>query len=481
MARPNVIIITFDCLRPDRLGFAGYRGVDTPAFDGLARESLVCENAYCQAPNTWVSHASMFTGCLPAVHGMRTPLRKLNPGVATLAEVMKAAGYCTFALPAMSLLSSEAGFARGFDEYDLSGLKWSLDNVLKHRTFRTADLTLQKVRGVMDRAREPFFLWVHHFGTHNVSHTMLEMPQDYLARYSEYAQHYDAKVSYADQAFLRPLVGELEKRSMLDRTVLALWSDHGESLHDLEHLEGRGGHNLGLEEDVVRTLLMMRLPGGRSASRRATLASSTDILPTTCEACGVACPDQVQGTSLLTPPQRPQDAVAYFENLCQGFLGIRHGDWKLVLGLPEEQPDDLSTETDAREQTQDPENEHVRLGAKMKWRWDMIAQTLRTVLGSTTDKRGARRNAAEGGRLHRWWLTGKEPEEVARELLASGPGRLWTFDGNRPRPAQNREVEARLVERLRQLALPPDGAVPVQMSDEERRRVEDGLSALGYM
>ena len=114
MIRPNVLIITFDALRPDHLGGSGYKGVCTPTFDRLIDEGVVFTNAYCQAPNTWISHACLFTDCSPYRHGVRTPLRKISDNVLTMAEVFREAGYTTFGLPAMSLLSKETDLYEGF-------------------------------------------------------------------------------------------------------------------------------------------------------------------------------------------------------------------------------------------------------------------------------------------------------------------------------------------------------------------------------
>jgi len=466
VAKPNVVIVTFDCLRPDRLGFAGYRGVDTPAFDQLAEESLVFENAYCQGPNTWISHASMFTGSLPAVHGVRTPLREIHPQVRTLAEVLKAAGYATFGLPAMSLLSEAAGFGRGFDRYDLSGLQGHHTVAIDHRYLRSTAATLEAVEDVVQAAPEPFLLWVHHFGLHYVEPALLELPGDYRSNYSEYAQHYDAKVSYADHAFLKPLLRFLDQRQVLDRTLLVLWSDHGEDLADVEHKARRRGHNLGLEEEVVRTLLMVRTPGCRTSGRRRRLASSTDILPTVCEACEVPCPPTVQGNSLLAGAGKQSEQTAYFENLCQGFLGLRRGEWKAVLAARPTDPERMS------------------LGQKVRWRWELTARTVRTVLSTshTTPPGGGRRK--KGG-LVRWWPTGQEPEQTARALLDSGERTLWRCEGRRALPADDSPEAARLLEsllaRLGDLALPSHAPQHRSLDQDDLERVQDTLSALGYM
>ena len=101
--QPNILLLTIDSLRPDHLGCYGYQAVPTPAIDHLASSGIQFQNAYCQAPNTWMSHAALFTGCNPPRNNIRSPLDKLNTTQPTLAEVLKNKGYETFGLPSVSM------------------------------------------------------------------------------------------------------------------------------------------------------------------------------------------------------------------------------------------------------------------------------------------------------------------------------------------------------------------------------------------
>ncbi|MFO8006514.1 MAG: sulfatase, partial [Candidatus Brocadiia bacterium] len=323
-------MITFDCLRPDRLGFNGYRGVETPAFDSLAEESLVFERAYCQTPNTWVAHASLFTGTYPARHGVRTPRSGISPDVGTLAEALSDAGYETHGLPAVGMLRSELGFGRGFDTYTLEGTrgpKLRYDNP----QYRPAARSLQMAKERIENARRPFFLWIHHFGIHWIAEDALALPAEYRDRFSEYAQFYDGKVSYADAALLRPLIAYLKEADLWDETAIVLLSDHGENLDWVESRRGRSAHNFDLREEAIRTLLMIRLKSGRPAGRRADIANSVDVLPTICEICGVEPPRTNQGRSLLSSDREGEGTAAYVECLCQGCVGVVRNRRKLVL------------------------------------------------------------------------------------------------------------------------------------------------------
>ena len=72
MSKKNIILITLDCVRPDHIGCFGYKNVNTQTIDQLAKDGTLFEQAICQAPNTWVSLASIFTGCNPIKHTLHT-------------------------------------------------------------------------------------------------------------------------------------------------------------------------------------------------------------------------------------------------------------------------------------------------------------------------------------------------------------------------------------------------------------------------
>ena len=110
------IIISIDTLRSDHLPAYGYTKVETPAIDRLRSDSILFEHAYSHCPLTLVSHASVFTGLLPADHGIRDNLGyDLNPKVKTMAELLKSKGYATDGAVSAIVLRGETGIKRGFD------------------------------------------------------------------------------------------------------------------------------------------------------------------------------------------------------------------------------------------------------------------------------------------------------------------------------------------------------------------------------
>src|SRR5216684_2716569 len=114
-----VILITIDTLRSDHLPAYGYRKVDTPGIDLLRGDGILFQRAYSHVPLTLPSHATMFTGKLPADNGVRDNIGfHLGPNVPTLAEVLKRNGYATGAAISAFVLRKETGISRGFDFYD---------------------------------------------------------------------------------------------------------------------------------------------------------------------------------------------------------------------------------------------------------------------------------------------------------------------------------------------------------------------------
>jgi len=449
-------MLVFDCLRPDHLSSLGYRGTHTPTIDRFVRQGTTFLNAYCQAPNTWISHASLFTGCNPYLHGVRTPTKKLSADLRVMAEVFRDVGYATFGLPAMSLLSNEAGFARGFDEYILDGLR-SEPGVLAHRYDRTAEETLTRTRDWLRRTSTPFFGWIHYFGTHKVEPHLFDLPEDYRRSYSPYAQYYDGKIAFADEQFLAPLVDELASLGILDDTIVVLWSDHGEDLREIEH--GRSwGHNWSLTEQVMRTVLIMRGPGLSQGYRNGGIARSIDIFPTLVDLVGIPPLSQFEGRSLRQESPVPEDTV-YMENLCQGFAGLRHGKHKLVL---------------ARQGS-------VDVGS---WRWK--ASVMRKTIGQVAPASLKRlRSKLRRPDVSIWCKARGEPEDIVHQLLQHGIASLYDLETDPDEQHDLAAARPEVVEELKQLLSKSlDGTAPsyeIDMSEEEQEELEDRLRGLGYL
>ena len=121
-AKPSIVLITLDSTRADRMGFLGSKAKLTPNLDSLARQSMVFEQAYSQAPLTVVSHATILSGTYPQTHHASELGNRLAPTLPFVPDLLRARGYRTAAFVGSIALDPKNGFAPGFDrgfaEYD---------------------------------------------------------------------------------------------------------------------------------------------------------------------------------------------------------------------------------------------------------------------------------------------------------------------------------------------------------------------------
>src|SRR6266536_1936438 len=166
--RPNLLLVTVDTLRADRVGAYGFPGGTTPTLDRVAREGILMEDAVSHVPQTRPSHVSLFTGRLPFEHGIRDNFSKpLDPGTPTLASILKERGYATGGFIGAYPVSRDSGLSRGFDAFDDPFAAASSVATRRDRSERRG-------QEVVDRALEwlraprsaPFFAWVHLFDPH---------------------------------------------------------------------------------------------------------------------------------------------------------------------------------------------------------------------------------------------------------------------------------------------------------------------------
>jgi arylsulfatase A-like enzyme/Flp pilus assembly protein TadD len=294
----NVVVITLDTLRADRLGSYGFRGVETPHLDALAAEGVLFEQATATVPLTLPSHCSIFTGLLPPRHGVRdNGASSLAEAHTTLAERMKAAGHVTGAFVGAWVLERRWGLAQGFDEYSD---RFGLDQFQKRGDAVVAD-ALRWIDGVRDRR---FFAWVHLFDPH----LPYDPPEPYRSRY---ADPYLGEVAYTD-ALVGRVMSRLRETGVLERTLVVVTADHGESLG--EH--GEATHGFFVYDATVAVPLIVRTPWGWKGRSR-TQASLVDVFPTILDLVGLPAQAGVDGASLrpaLVDPARDLARRAYSES-----------------------------------------------------------------------------------------------------------------------------------------------------------------------
>jgi arylsulfatase A-like enzyme/Flp pilus assembly protein TadD len=330
----NVVVVTLDTTRADRLGCYGFKGVETPNLDALCRDGVVFDNATAVVPLTFPSHSSIFTGLLPPHHGVRDNGGFfLEDGRTTLAERMKEAGYSTGAFIAAWVLESRWGLAQGFQHYDdhfqLSKYKIvSLGTVQK-----PGDEVMDEALQWLETAKSGRYLaWVHLYDPH----APYEAPEPFASRYAR--SPYLGEIAYTDKVFGR-LMSWLRDKGQLDRTIVMVTGDHGESLG--EH--GEASHAYFIYGSTTHVPLIVRTPWGLTG-RRAARVSGVDIMPTVLDLVGLPPQEGIDGRSLarlLFDPDARLDRPSYSESYFPRF----HYGWQQLRALR----DDRYTYIDAPE------------------------------------------------------------------------------------------------------------------------------------
>jgi arylsulfatase A-like enzyme/Flp pilus assembly protein TadD len=300
----NVLLITIDTLRADRLGCYGANGVPTPVIDALAARGVVFERAFAHNPTTLPSHANILSGLTPLAHGVSENSKSVFPaGLPTMADDLKAAGRATAAFIGAFPLDFRFGLGGGFDVYDDAfGTRGGLEGEFRER--RAAEV----IRGAaawISRQPGPWFCWIHLWDPH----APYAPPEPFQSRFSQ--DPYAGEVAYVD-AEVGALFRELDDRHLTARTLIVLTADHGEALG--EH--GELTHSYFAYNGTLRVPLIIAAPG-LAARRVAANVSHIDILPTVRDLLGLGPRPSLQGRSLtgLMRTGRADDRPIYFESM----------------------------------------------------------------------------------------------------------------------------------------------------------------------
>jgi arylsulfatase A-like enzyme len=373
---PDVVMISIDTLRADHLPTYGYARPTAPHIDAWARQALVFDRAYSEAPHTLPSHASLFTGLYPSRHGVLERGDTLAPSVATIAEMLGGHRYRTAAFVNCYFLGPDARIMRGFTHFDAD--------------YGGTDLSAQRDAGTTNEAvfawadglvgDEPYFLFVHYFDLHSDweglpyhapepfrSRFVREPPETYRSgdgtlSATAYLSHlnqnrirldaedlrylrdlYDASIAYTD-AQVGALLDGLDRRGRLRDAIVVVTADHGEEFQD----HGKLIHGQ-LYDEVMRIPLLVSLPEMRGApgpscrgletptpGRTDALVQHVDVLPTLSECLGEPPPAGVQGQSFLgvfggAPGPR---TTAYFDTSLGYQRGVLRDGWKWLEDPP---------------------------------------------------------------------------------------------------------------------------------------------------
>ncbi len=333
--RPNLLVVTLDTTRLDRLGPYGFGLARTPTLDRLAREGARFDDHATVAPITLPAHISIHTGLLPPAHGVRdNGAYALDDSVPTLAEQLSGQGWDTAAFVSAAVLDSRYNLDQGFDLYDddLWGEDAPAMFLIRDRPARaTADQVLFWLAGRRGDP-DPFFAWVHFFDPHQP----YEIDREAAGSLVTLPSPYDAEIAAVDHALGR-IVAALDASGTLDQTVVVVTTDHGESLGD----HGERTHAVFVYDATIRSPLIIRHPASVPAGRVVSASTSAiDVAPTALGLLGAPPLTGAQGhdhSAALRSGEPAASHPQYIESLLseRGFgmaplVGVRDGGLKWI-------------------------------------------------------------------------------------------------------------------------------------------------------
>ncbi len=359
-----MLLLTVDTLRADHLGAYGYGLPTSPELDRIAAEGVLLTDAITPVPTTAPALASLLTARHADGHGVRENFAELPDAMATMAETFAAGGYETAGFYGNGAIKN--GFGQGFGRFEAFADHW----------FFNDKAGADKAIAWIESAKEPWFLWVHFMDPHGPYNSSgprrsaklqyddspqmrRELPQvekNYgfgvvpkyqrlpkHTRVADYVRRYDGEIIGTDIEIGR-IRAALETDGKLDRTLVVVTADHGESLG-----EGRYffQHGTLLNDPSVRIPLVFRHPGLPSGVRNPTPASLVDVFPTTATLAGLSVPEGVVGRDLSAALRTPDTSeslvrVSYTVTPTQK-TAVRRGHWELR-GHPHSKkaPDDFA-------------------------------------------------------------------------------------------------------------------------------------------
>ncbi|MCC6443524.1 MAG: sulfatase [Armatimonadetes bacterium] len=391
----NVILISLDTLRADRLSCYGYPRLTSPHIDRAAGQGTIFTECFSTHIPTHPAHTTLFTGKDVMAHQIVSQGAKfdLDPAIRTLSELLREEGYYTAAADNLG-----RWFARGFEHYE--GYQWATD---PGQPWRKGEAVNKTVLSVLDRCAgqdRPFFLFLHYWDAHtpylppppfdrmfyegnekdedNLSMDAVWEFENFKWYFAEWMggvtdiefpkSQYDAEVAYMD-ACLSHLFTRLDELNLTEETLLIMTADHGEEMD--EH--GLWFDHHGLYDTNLHIPLIMRCPGRVLAGHRAGgFVRLMDVAPTILDCAGlgpVAAREGMQGRSALPMAVSPGpistgtcDALYLTECTWMKKRGLRTHEWKLILEAGGTPPEFKRPDVELYHLTEDPGEQANRAG-----------------------------------------------------------------------------------------------------------------------
>ncbi len=363
MEGDNVIFITMDAVRPDRLSCYGYDEIETKGIDEIAEEGVLFENCIAPSCLTPVSHASILSGKDPDNTEVRDPFDVVKTPL--LSEILKEEGYETAGFVGIDLIDSKHKFDRGFDYFD----EPSEEDSFHQMSFKGKDKKLQATLGswwvdrmfdwLKNHKEGPFFVWGHYFHVHFLAEKELlfsgKLNKDEHYKYA----YYDAKIKYMDEKFFQPLVELLKELGIWDETTIIVTSDHGETLgtddptwktYYFEYPQ----HKTMYEDDLkIPFIIKDRRLDDQKIDHT---VRAIDIVPTLLDLLDISTKENFDGISLMPLfeqedlPELKAYAEELFENRGPGSLqALRTPHYKLIRNMSENEEEFYDLKNDPRE------------------------------------------------------------------------------------------------------------------------------------
>lgn len=303
-ARLNLLLITIDTLRADRLSCYSSKHLKTPNIDSIANKSIVFTKAFAHTSTTLPSHANILLGTTPLYHGVQDNTNFIvRDEFLTLAEHLKHSGYQTGAFVGAFPLDSRFGLYQGFDIYDDD---YDMREAQKVETGeRSAQIVVDRALEWLNERKSPWFLWIHCWDPHDPYNP----PEPFKTQYA--SRLYDGEVAYVDFV-MGKLFHYLEDKALFEKTVVVFTGDHGESLD--EH--GEKTHGFFAYNSAIWIPLIISAPGMKSRIVHQNV-SHIDLFPTICDILKIEKPPFLQGISLLPSlkGKKLRKRIIYFESL----------------------------------------------------------------------------------------------------------------------------------------------------------------------
>jgi arylsulfatase A-like enzyme/Tfp pilus assembly protein PilF len=318
-AARNLLLITIDTLRADRVGVSGYAAARTPNADALATRGTRFTHAYAAAPITLPSHASLMSGRYPPGHGARHNGMRVDGTAPLLAETLARSGFATGAFVAAFPLDRRFGLERGFQTYSDHMPRINGKTANERQGAQVVDEALAWLG--QNRQRR-FFLWVHLFEPH----APYGLPTDRRPA----SDRYDDEVAEADRQAGRVIDALGADR---DRTLVVLTADHGEAFGEHEEFT----HSLFVYDTTLHVPLIVAGPG-IGVHTVATPVSLVDVAPTVARRLGIGAFDadgvdlsaSFAGAPLTTRALYAESFAPLLDFGWSPLRSLRDGDWKVI-------------------------------------------------------------------------------------------------------------------------------------------------------